>query len=346
MSDNLAKKNWKRFKEVKRGYYSLILFLIIFILSLSAELWINSKALVVSYNDKFYFPIFSRIYSGKDFGLNYEYEVNYRELKKSFKSSSSKNFVILPLIPYNPYENDFLEGESPPYRPSKSRKHYLGTDTTGRDIVARFVYGLRIALVFSFILTFLNYSTGIIIGCLMGYIGGRFDLILQRLIEIWSNVPFLYVVIIISSIVAPNFSTLLIILALFGWMSMTWQMRTTTYQEKSKEYIIAAKSLGASHWRIIFKYILPNSISLIITFLPFSLAGGITALTSLDYLGFGLPAPTPSWGELLKQGIEHLEFPWIILTVILGLIFILMMITFIGESIREAIDPKKHILYK
>ena len=180
----------------------------------------------------------------------------------------------------------------------------------------------------------------------MGYWGGKFDLIFQRIIEIWSNVPFLYMIIIISSIMVPNFLMLIVIMAFFGWIGITWTMRTVTYKEKAREYTLAAKALGASDFRIIFKHILPNTIAIIVTFAPFAVSGGIVALTSLDYLGFGLPPPTPSWGELLQQGWANLDAWWIGGSVILAMIITLMAVTFVGEAIREAFDPKMHTTYE
>ncbi len=301
---------------------------------------------MVKYNGEYHFPIYGDMIPGSTFGLDYQYETKYRQLDKKFKNENGDNFVIMPLIPYNPYENDFRDGVYPPAAPNFSEGHFQGTDTTGRDVAARFVYGFRIAIIFSLLLLICNYVAGITIGCLMGFYGGTFDILFQRIIEIWANIPFLYIVIIISSIMTPNFGTLIGIMLVFGWMGMTWQLRTTTYKQKAREYVQAAKSLGASDRRIIFKHIIPNSISIIITYIPFSVAAGITSLTSLDYLGFGLPAPTPSWGELLKQGTTNLDSSWIVSSVVVGMIFILIMITFVGEAIREAFDPKKHTTYE
>ncbi|MCB0420668.1 MAG: ABC transporter permease subunit [Bdellovibrionales bacterium] len=339
-------KRIKRFKSIKRGYYSFVFLMILIGLSLVAELYINSKALMVRYEGNTYFPIFADVYPGKTFGLDYEYETNYRKLREKFKEEGSDNKVYMPLIEFNAFENDFREGEYPPTAPSWEDGHYLGTDSTGRDVLARLIYGFRTAIAFSVILLLVNYVIGISIGCLMGFVGGWFDLFFQRIIEIWSNVPFLYIVIIISSIMIPNFTVLIGIMAFFGWMNMTWYMRTATYKEKAREYVMAAKSLGASKTRIIFNHILPNSVSIIVTFIPFAIAGGIMALTALDYLGFGLPAPTPSWGELLRQGQKYLDAKWISVSVVVFMVLILMMVTFVGEAVREAFDPKKHTTYE
>jgi microcin C transport system permease protein len=344
--DDLTKKKIKRFKSIKRGYYSFVVLVALVLLSLISELFVNNRALLVKYEGKYYFPTYTHFHPGTDFGLDYNHETNYRELKTKFKEEGKGNWVLLPLVPYSEYETDLREGFYPPLAPSIKEKHFLGTDSSGRDILARLIYGFRIAIFFSLLLLFCNYVIGVTLGCLMGYLGGNFDLFFQRLIEIWSNVPFLYIVIIISSIMVPTFGVLIGIMVFFGWMNMTWYMRTSTYEEKAKEYVTAARSLGASHWRIIFRHIIPNTTSVIITFIPFSIAGGITALTSLDYLGFGLPAPSPSWGELLKQGTDNLSAYWISSSVIAAMIFILIMVTFIGEAIREAFDPKTRTRYE
>jgi microcin C transport system permease protein len=282
---------------------------------------------------------------GRVFGLPYDYETNYRDLKILLKENN-QGWVLMPLIPYNPYENDLKTGTYPPFKPSFSSGHYLGTDTTGRDIAARLLYGFRISIFFSLILLVVTYITGIITGCLMGFRGGLFDLFVQRIIEIWSNVPFLYIIIIISSIIIPGFWLLIFITAFFSWMGLTWVMRTITYKEKEREYILAAKSMGASDARIIIRHIIPNTLSVIITYIPFSVSGGIVALTSLDYLGFGLPAPTPSWGELLNQGWSNLGAWWIAGSVIFVMVATLIAVTFVGEAVREAFDPKMHTTYE
>lgn len=343
----LTARRFKRFRSIKRGYISFIGLSALILFAMFAELFINSRALLVSYDDRLYFPTYGDIIPGSVFGEDYEYETNYRKLKQKFEADGdASNFVIMPLVPYNAYENDLKEGAYPPFPPDFDRQHYLGTDKTGRDILARLIYGFRTAILFSLGLLVLSYLIGVSIGCLMGYWGGKFDLAMQRLIEIWSNIPFLYVVIIISSIMIPNFTMLISIMVFFGWTQITWYMRTATYKEKAREYTAAAKSIGARTPRIIFRHILPNTISIIVTFIPFSIASGITSLTALDFLGFGLPAPTPSWGELLQQGTESLDAVWIASSVVGFMIIILTMVTFIGEAIREAFDPKPHTTYR
>jgi len=342
----LTLKKIRHFKSIKRGYYSFVIIMVMILLSFFGELLVNKRALVVCYENEFYFPIYGNIIPGTTFGLDYEYEADYRKLKTHFKETDSGDWLLMPIVPYDAYENDLREDQYPPFPPSFQDRHFLGTDTVGRDILARLVYGFRIAILFSLVLLLVNYSIGVSIGSAMGFFGGKFDLIFQRIIEIWSNVPVLYVIIIISSIMAPNFFVLILIMAFFGWIGMTWTMRTVTYKEKAREYALAAQALGASNRRIIFRHIIPNTISIIVTFAPFSVSGGIVALTSLDYLGFGLPPPTPSWGELLQQGWANLDSWWIAGSVVTAMIVTLTTVTFVGEAVREAFDPKMHTTYE
>ncbi|MDZ7665362.1 MAG: ABC transporter permease subunit [Desulfotignum sp.] len=342
----VTRRKLRRFVSIRRGFWSFLIITSLIVFSFAAELFINSRALVVRYQGTWYFPTYGKMIPGTTFGLDYQYETDYRELKQIFKQAGQKDVVILPPVPYNPYENDLRLNQYPPFPPSAEDRHFLGTDNVGRDILARLVYGFRTAILFSFFLLVINYTIGIFIGCAMGYFGGRFDLFFQRVIEIWSNIPFLYVIIIVSSILVPSFMILLLIMAFFGWISITWVMRTMTYKEKEREYVLAVRSLGASHFRIIFRHIIPNTISVIVTYAPFAISSGIVALTSLDYLGFGLPAPTPSWGELLAQGWQNMEAWWISASVVGALVVTLMTVTFTGEGIREAFDPKQHTIYE
>lgn len=342
----LTVKQWRRFRSIKRGYWSALTLVVLISLSMVAEVLINDRALLVSYQGDLYFPTYASFHPGTDFGFDYAYETNYRDLQQRFRENGSSDWLIMPVVPYDAFENDLRPGTYPPSAPSLARKHYLGTDSTGRDVLARLVYGFRLAMAFAVILLLCNYLVGVAVGCAMGYRGGAFDLLFQRVIEIWNNVPFLYVIMIVASIVVPSFWTLLVVMVIFGWTGMTWYMRTSTYKEKVREYVLAARALGASNSRIIFSHILPNTISVIVTFIPFSIAGGITALTALDYLGFGLPPPTPSWGELLSQGTTHLKSPWIVSSVVTAMAAVLLMVTYVGEAIREAFDPKKFTYYE
>lgn len=224
-------------------------------------------------------------------------------------------------------------------------RHWLGTDETGHDVLARLFGGFRLLIAASAIYMAFTYGIGIALGCAMGYYGGRFDLLLQRFIEIWSNIPRLYVIIFLSAVIVPNLMWLMLILVAYSWIGMTSYMRTGTYREKGREYVNAARLLGAGDVRIIFRHILPNTLSTLVTFVPFSVAEVTSMLTALDFLGFGLPPSEPTWGDLLRQGTENYDKPWILLTVSVALVTLMMLVAFIGEAIREAYDPKKHTIY-
>ena len=340
----LTQKKIKHFKEIKRGYWLLIILSTLIVLSLFAEILVNSKALVVKQNNQWFFPVFSDVRLGTDFGLDYSSEADYRDLQAKFSQADNGDFVIMPIVPWNPYEQDF-SGDFPPLAPSLESKHYLGTDVIGRDILARLVYGFRIAMGFALMTMAISYVIGTVVGCSMGYFGGKFDLFVQRLIEVWSMVPFLYVIMILVSITQPTFTLFVAINVLFGWMGITWYMRTMTYKESAREYVMAARALGASTSRILLHHILPNTMVMIVTLAPFTIAANITALTALDYLGLGLMPPTPSWGELLQQGKSNLDAPWIVVSVVTSIVAVLVMVTFIGEAIRSAFDPKKFTRY-
>ena len=342
----LTVKQWQRFRSIRRGYYSAIILAVTLIASLGAELLVNSRALIVYHQGTVAFPTYGDVIPGRAFGLDYDYETDYRELKRLFEAGGEGDWVLMPPVPYNALENDLRSDAYPPYPPSWSSGHYLGTDSTGRDVLARLVYGFRIAFGFAFILLASTYLLGIALGSAMGFWGGAFDLLFQRVIEVFNLVPILYVIMIVASIVVPTFWTLVGIMLIFNWTQMTWYMRTSTYREKSREYVLAARALGASNSRMIASHVLPNAISVIVTFIPFSIATGIALLTALDYLGFGLPPPTPSWGEMLAEGTNHLESPWIVASVVVGMVLVLLMVNYIGEAIREAFDPKKFTYYE
>ncbi|MCH7741518.1 MAG: ABC transporter permease subunit [Proteobacteria bacterium] len=346
-------KKLRRFRDIKRGYYSFLILAGVLALVCFGELLVNSRALIVSYESELFFPTYTDYHPGTDFGLDYSYEVNYRELAQKFALDDSGNWVFMPIVPYNPYENHSPGGVFKPHPPSLDDRHFLGTDTTSRDILSRLFYGTRIALIFSLAYMICVYIIGISIGCAMGFFGGIFDLTFQRLIEIWSNIPFLYMVIIVFSVIPSDFSILarismlLTVMVLFSWTSMTYYMRTETYKEKSRDYVAAARIIGASNSRIIFRHILPNVLSTLVTFMPFTIIAAIAAITALDFLGFGLPPPTPSLGELLKQGTANLRTaPWIVSSAFGTLVILLTLVTFIGEAIRESFDPKKFTVYR
>jgi microcin C transport system permease protein len=346
-------KKLQRFRQIKRGYYSFLMLAGLIVLLSFGELLINSRALIVSYQGDLYFPTYGDFHPGTDFGLDYAYETNFRELQEKFKAAGEDDWVLMPPVPYNAFENHAPGGIFKPLPPSADIQHYLGTDTTSRDILARLFYGTRIALLFSIAFMVCVYLVGISVGCAMGYFGGVFDLVFQRIIEIWSNIPFLYMVIIVFSVipssvsVTSRISILLLVMVLFSWTGMTYYMRTETYKEKSRDYTAAARVIGASNSRIIFRHIMPNVLSTLVTFMPFTIVGAVSAITALDFLGFGLPVPTPSLGELLKQGTANLRIaPWIVISAFSTLVALLTLVTFIGEAVRESFDPKTFSIYQ
>lgn len=353
----LTAKKLKRFRSIKRGYYSFLLLSALIVISLFGELLVNNRAVLVRYDGHWFFPTYTAVKPGTAFGLDYSYETDYRELRDKFRAEEDgHNWVLMPPFEYSEYENSPYEGvfkPAPPFWLNGQPGHWLGTDTTGRDIFARLFYGFRVAIFFALAFVVLTYAIGVAIGCVMGFFGGAVDLFGQRLIEVWSNIPFLYTVIIISSVIPSTFTIptrimiLLVVLVAFSWTGMTYYMRTATYKEKARDYSSAAVVLGASTGRIIFNHILPNTISTIVTFIPFTVVAAITSITALDFLGFGLPPPTPSMGELLKQGTQTLTTaPWIVVSTFLTLVMILTLVTFVGEAVREAFDPKKFTTYQ
>lgn len=342
----LTLKKIRRFRAIRRGYVSFLILSGLLLFSLFAELFINNRALLVKYEGQLYFPTYSDVYIGTKFGLDYQYETNYRDLQAKFKAEGGDNFVILPLVPWNAYEQDFVEGSYPPYPPSAEREHYLGTDAIGRDILARLVYGFRVAMTFAITTVAVSMTIGVIFGCMMGFYGGWVDLVGQRLIEIMTVVPFLYIIMVVANVLQPSIWVLAFIYITFGWMASTWYMRSMTYKERARDYVMAAKSIGVSNRRIIISHILPNTMVMIVTLVPFMMVAAIGTLTSLDYLGFGVKPPTPSLGELLKQGKAHLDSPWIVASAIIATTLILVLVQFIGEAIREAFDPKRYTKYE
>lgn len=351
----ITAKKLRRFRSIRRGYWSFLLLVGLVAFAFLAELFIHNRALLVRHDGEWFFPTYGAIIPGRELGLDYDWETDYRQLRDQLRSDTPEavaarargDFVLLPLIPYDPLENCYPTEYFKARPPDLAKRHLLGTDTQNRDIFARLIYGFRNALFFSIWCVIGIYGLGILIGCAMGYYGGSFDLLVQRIIEIWSNVPSLYAVIILASLVRPNLAWLVVIFIAFGWMGMTYYMRTGTFKEKARDYVAAAQVLGASDTRIIWRHILPNTAATLVTFVPVSVAGAIGSLTALDFLGFGLPVPTPSWGELLSQGTKNLTLaPWIVLSAFCAITLILTLVTFVGEAVREAFDPKKFTLYR
>lgn len=347
----ITAKKLRRFRSLRRGWWSFVLLAGLILFTLLAELFINHRALVVRHDGRWFFPAYGAFVSGETFGLGYQWETDYRQLRDQIRTDPAAqargDFVWLAPIPYSPTENCYPGEFFRARPPDLAKRHLLGTDTQNRDIFARLVYGFRIALAFSFWIVLGTYALGIVLGCAMGYYRGVFDLIFQRIIEIWSNIPTLYVIIIIASLVRPNLLWLSLITIAFGWMGMTYYMRTGTLKEAARDYVASAQVLGASDTRIILRHILPNTAATLVTFVPFTVAGAIGSLTALDFLGFGLPVPTPSWGELLRQGTQNLTTaPWIVLSAVTAMTLVLTLVTFVGEAVREAFDPRKFTTYQ
>ena len=347
--DPITRRRFRRFRQIKRGWYSFVLLGSLIVLSLFANFVANQRAILVVYQGRLYFPTF-KYHPMSTFGQVDELgfddaEASYSALKSDLGKKGG-GWVLMPIVPFGPYEPDFTY-ESPPPNPP-DRHHWLGTDSQGRDVFARLLYGFRISILFALALVAASETLGAVIGSLQGYLAGRFDIMSQRMIEIWSSLPYLYVVILLASLRTPSFLTLLAILAAFRWIGITYYMRTEMYREKTREYCLAARSFGASRLRLIFKHLLPNCLTPLVTFVPFAVVAGIFGLTALDYLGYGLPAPTPSWGEMIDQALQsdNRDKIWLSIAPFSAISVTLILVTLIGESIREAFDPKPYARYK
>jgi microcin C transport system permease protein len=333
----LMKRRWYYFKQNKRGYYSLLVFLFLFALTCCAELITNDRPLLIKYQSHYFFPLVQD-YPETTFGGDFDTRADYRD--PFIKEKIDKDgWMLWPLLRYN---YDSINYDLPVPAPAPpSAENWLGTDDQGRDVVARLVYGMRISLLFGLILTFLSSIVGVIVGAVQGYFGGKVDLLCQRFIEIWGGIPVLFLIIILSSIIAPSFGSLLVILLFFSWMSLVGVVRAEFLRARNFDYVRAARALGVSTPRIMFRHVLPNAMVATLTLLPFILTGAITTLTSLDFLGFGMPPGSASLGELLAQGKNNLQAPWLGLTAFFSLAVLLTLLTFIGEAVRDAFDPRK-----
>lgn len=332
-------KRLEKFKGLKRAYWSFWILVGLYGISLFAEVIANDRPLVVRYQGRFYFPIV-RFYDGSHFGLGPAQRPNYKTLRHTAVFRENGNFMIFPLIPYGPNESLLdLEG-FPPTPPTL--KNPLGTDDRGRDILTRLIYGYRISFSFALLITGCSMAVGIVIGALQGYLGGWFDLMLQRLIEVFATLPFLYIVIIIGSSLGTGFLVLLLIFVAFEWIGISYFIRSEFLKLREAQFVEAARVLGVKDWKIMFRHMLPNALTPVITFLPFSLIGAISSLSALDFLGFGLPAPTPSWGELMHQGLGNIFSYWVSLFPVLALFVVLLLIAFVGEGVRDAFDPREY----
>ena len=333
----LNKRRFQNFKLNKRGLYSFWIFSFLFIISFFANFISNDKPLLINYKNNFYFPII-QIYTETTFDGDFETEADY--LDPYVKNLINKEgWMIMPLIPFS-YDTIIRDLNIPvPSPPSK--KNWLGTDDQARDVLARLIYGFRISILFGFTLTFFSMILGVSAGAIQGYFGGKIDLFFQRFMEIWSAIPTLYILIILASIVQPNFWWLLIILLLFSWMGYVGVVRAEFLRARNLDYIRAAQALGVSNITIIWRHLLPNATVATITFLPFSLSASVTALSGLDFLGFGMPPGSASLGEMVNQGRNNLQAPWLGLTSFFTLGLMLGLLVFVGEAIRDALDPRK-----
>lgn len=334
----INRRRFERFKAHKRGWWSLWLFLVLFVLSLGAELIANDKPLAVKYDGQWYFPILKR-YPETTFGGEFPLEANYKTPYIRELIESKGGSMIWPPIPFS-YETINYDLKVPAPAPP-SAENWLGTDDQGRDVMARVIYGFRISVLFALTLTLLSSIIGVIAGALQGFYGGWVDLTGQRFLEIWSGLPVLYLLIILASFVQPNFWWLLGIMLLFSWMSLVDVVRAEFLRGRNLEYVRAARALGMQNSAIMFRHILPNAMVSTMTFMPFILTGAIGTLTALDFLGFGLPPGAPSLGELVAQGKSNLQAPWLGISAFLVLAAMLTLLVFIGEAARDAFDPRK-----
>ena len=332
----ISKDRWLRFKSNKRAYWSLWLFSIFFVLCLFSELLANDKPLLVRYDGSFYVPVFNE-YSEQEFGGEFELEADYRD-EYVQELINEKGWMLWPVISYH-YSTINYDLPSPaPSAPTAD--NLLGTDDRGRDVLARILYGFRLSVLFGFLVTVVAAFIGVFLGAIQGYYGGWVDLGLQRVMEIWGGMPQLFMLIILVNIITPNVWWLAAITILFGWMSFVGVVRAEFLRGRNFEYVMAAKSMGMTDMRLIFKHILPNAVVATTTMMPFTLSGSVTILTSLDFLGFGLPPGSPSLGELLAQGKANLHAPWLGFSAFGSLGVILITLVFIGEGVRDAFDPR------
>jgi microcin C transport system permease protein len=337
LGGRIARERWLRFTRNRRGFISAWIFLGLFALSLLSDFVANEVPLLVWYSGRPYFPVFVS-FSEKSFGGEFETDADYRDPHVQ-GLITAKGWMVWPPIPFS-YKTINYDLPSPAPSPPTAQ-NFLGTDENGRDILAILLYGLRISILFGFSLSILSSALGILAGAIQGYYGGRVDLLGQRFIEVWSSVPTLFVLIILSNVVQPSFWWLLLINLLFGWMGLVSLVRAEFLRARNFEYVLAARALGMKDSRIMFRHILPNAMVASLTFLPFILAGSIFALTTLDFLGFGLPIGSPSLGDLLAQGKGNLQAPWVGLAGFGASAIPLILLVFIGEAFRDAFDPRR-----
>lgn len=333
----LTRRRLANFKRNRRGFWSLWVFLSIFLITLFAELIANDRPLLVAYDGGLYTPVF-KAYAETEFGGEFLTEADYRD-PFVVELIEENGWMLWPPVRFS-FDTVNYDLSTPAPAPP-STDNWVGTDDQGRDVIARLIYGFRISVLFGLVLTILSTIIGIAAGAVQGYFGGLIDLFAQRFMELWSSLPVLYLLIILASIVTPNFWWLLGIMLLFSWMGLVGVVRAEFLRARNFDYVKAARALGVSNRVIMFKHVLPNAMVATLTFLPFILSGSITTLTSLDFLGFGMPPGSPSLGELLNQGKNNLHAPWLGLSAFFTLSVMLSLLVFIGEAVRDAFDPRK-----
>jgi len=333
-----SRRAWLRFRRNRLGFWSLLLFCAMVVLSLMAEVLSNDRPLVVRYQGTTYFPVL-RDYSEQTFGGDFPTPADYLDPFIRQRITSGGNWAIYAPNPYGPKTLNYFAKSPSPAAPT--RDNLLGTDDRGRDLLAQLIYGFRVSVLFGLALTAIGTALGIAAGAVQGYFAGKTDLAFQRFIEIWSSMPELYLLIIFSAIFAPSVALLLILLSLFGWMGLADYVRAEFLRNRQMDYVRAARALGVGNSRIMWRHILPNSMTPVVTFLPFRMSGSILALTSLDFLGLGVPPGTPSLGELLSQGKANIDAWWISISTFAVLVLTLLLLTFMGDALRDALDPRK-----
>jgi microcin C transport system permease protein len=333
-----ARRAWRRFRQHRLGYWSLVFFVLMVVLSLCAELISNDRPLVVRYEGVSYFPIL-KDYPEKTFGGDFDTSTDYLDPFIRDQLSKSGNWALFAPNPYGAKTLNYFAPSPNPAPPGKD--NWLGTDDRGRDLLAQLIYGFRVSVLFALALTATGVLLGVVTGAVQGFFGGRTDLAFQRFIEIWSSMPELYLLIIFSAVFSPSVGLLLLLLSLFGWMGLSDYVRAEFLRNRQLDYVRAARALGVSNWQIIVRHVLPNSLTPVVTFLPFRMSGAILALTSLDFLGLGVPPGTPSLGELLSQGKNNIDAWWISLSTFAVLVVTLLLLTFMGDALRDALDPRK-----
>jgi microcin C transport system permease protein len=333
LKTELSQKRWKIFKSQKRSMISLWLFIVLTLFSFTAEIWCNSKPLVLSHNGNTYFPVF-KTYHPTDFGITDTLHMDYRNFELG-----EEDWSIWPPIKWDPFQTN---KDVTSYPSSPTGDNLLGTDDRGRDVFSRLIYGYRYSIFYAISVWFLSVILGTLFGGAMGFYGGRVDIIGQRLVEIFSTIPVLFLLIIIFSIYTPSILLLVVISGIFGWISISYYVRAEFLKNRKKEFVEAARAIGVGNFSILNRHILPNSLVPIVTFSPFMIAGYISGLSILDYLGFGLAPPTPSWGELLSQAKKHfMEAWWLAVYPSLALFMTLLFLVLIGDGVRSAFDPRK-----